>query len=111
MGREYRPGQIKHPSYMGTFIDKFIYDALPPAVADELKRRLPKNEHGNRKAQPWQILTVDTGSPQLDKQLNDGVLLTEVSDDKKAFEQNWKKEWGVQWFLPMDVVKQLQSSH
>ena len=111
LGWEYKPGQIKHPSYMGTFINKFVYDALPPGVADELKKRLPKNEHGNRKAKLWQQLTVDTGSPHLDRQLNDVVLLMEVSDDKAAFEQNWKKKWGIQRFLPLEIVKQLQSSN
>ena len=41
---------MKHPSYMGKFINKYIYDALPDGVLDELKRRLPKNDHGNRRA-------------------------------------------------------------
>lgn len=110
LGWEYKPGQIKHPSYMGTFINRFVYEALPPGVADELKKRLPKNEHGNRKAKLWQQLTVDTGSPHLDKQLSDVVLLMEVSDDKKAFELNWKKKWGLQRFLPLEIIKQLHSS-
>ena len=57
---DYRAGCIKHPQYVGKFINKYVYDALPPGVADELKRRLPKNEHGNRRAKLWQLLYRST---------------------------------------------------
>jgi len=107
LGWEYKQGQIKHPGYMGKFINKFVYDALPPGVADELKKRLPKNEHGNRKAQLWRLLTIDTGSPHLDRQLNSDILLMQIADNKKEFELNWLKAFGKQRFLPLEIMKQL----
>ncbi|HEV1996415.1 MAG TPA: P63C domain-containing protein [Candidatus Acidoferrum sp.] len=100
LGWEYRPGQIKHPQYMGRFINKYVYEALPPGVLDELKRRLPKNEHGNRRAKLWQLLTVDTGSPHLDKQLTADITLMQVSDSKAQFEDNFEKVFGMQPRLP-----------
>jgi hypothetical protein len=109
LGWEYKPGQIKHPGYMGKFINKFVYDALPPGVADELKKRLPKNEHGNRKAKLWQQLTVDTGNPHLDRQLNDDILLMRIADDKATFEASWDRAFGRQRFLPLQVLKQLKA--
>ncbi len=108
-GWDYKEGQIKHPSYVGKFITKYVYDALPPGVTDELKKRLPKNEHGNRRAKLWQQLTLDTGSPHLDRQLRDDILLMQVSDDKKIFELNWEKAFGRQRFLPLEIMKRLQA--
>jgi hypothetical protein len=69
LGWEYKPNQTKHSPYMGKFINKYVFEALPPGVLGELKARLPKNEHGNRRAKLWQLLTVDTGIPHLDRQL------------------------------------------
>jgi hypothetical protein len=109
LGWEYKPGQIKHPSYMGKFINKYVYEALPPGVLEELKRQLPKNERGNRPAKLWQKLTVDTGSPHLDKQLTADITLMQVSDDKKAFDFHWEKVFGKQPRLPMATPKLLTS--
>ena len=111
LGWEYKPGQIKHPGYMGTFINKYVYDALPPGVADELKKRLPKNENGNRKAKLWQQLTVDTGNSHLDRQLSSDILLMQVSDERKEFDKSWDRAFGKQRYLPTQITKQLQSSN
>lgn len=107
LGWEYKPGQVKHPQYMGKFINKYVYDALPPGVSDELKRRLPKNENGNRRAKLWQQLTIDTGSPHLDKQLTANITLMQISDDKQQFESHWDRLFGKQPRLALETPKQL----
>lgn len=104
---EYKEGQIKHPGYMGKFINKYVYDGLPPGIKEELQRRLPKNESGNRRAKLWQLLTVDTGSPHLDRQLDRDIVLMEVSDNKEEFEHNWNKAFGRQRYLPLEIMKRL----
>jgi hypothetical protein len=109
LGWEYKAGQIKHPGYMGKFINKFVYDALPPGVKEELQKRLPKNERGNRRAKLWQLLTIDTGSPHLDRQLTSDIVLMQVADDKQEFERNWNKAFGKQRQLPLQIIKQLMS--
>jgi len=43
LGWEYKPGQIKHPQYMGKFINKYVYEALPPGVLDD--PRMPGVPH------------------------------------------------------------------
>ena len=105
-GWAYKPGQITHPSYMGKFINKYVYDALPQGVADELRKTLPKNEKGNRRAKLWQPLTTDTGIPHLDKQINDDMLLMSISDSPDAFDHNWQKAFGKQKELPLQIARQ-----
>jgi hypothetical protein len=109
LGWEYKPGSVKHPQYLGKFIIKYIYDPLPPGVLEELKRKLPKNEHGNRRAKLWQALTPDTGIPHLDKQLTAVTTLMEVSDDKETFEYHFNRVFGKQRFLPHSGQKLLEA--
>ena len=108
LGWEYKPNQTKHSPYMGKFIVKYVFDALPPGVLDELKRRLPKNEHGNRKAKLWQLLTVDTGIPHLDKVLNADLTIMQLSEDKQQFDEYWDRLFGRQPRLPLTVARELQ---
>lgn len=100
LGWEYKQGSIKHPQYLGKFIIKYIYDPLPPGVREELQKKLPKNEHGNRRAKLWQALTPDTGIPHLDRQLTAVTTLMEISDDKKTFEHHFQRLFGRQRILP-----------
>lgn len=108
LGWKYEPGQTKHSSYMGKFINKYVFDGLPPGVLDELKARLPKNENGNRRAKLWQQLTVDTGIPHLDRQLTADLTLMQISDTKAEFEAHWNKLFGKQPLLPFTTTKELE---
>lgn len=96
LGWEYKPGQTKHSPYMGRFINKYVFEALPPGVLDKLKEMLPKNENGNRRAKLWQLLTVDTGIPHLDRQLTADLTLMQISETKQQFEDHWDKLFGKQ---------------
>jgi len=102
---EYKAGCTKHPQYLGKFILKYIYDALPPEVLDELKQRLPKNENGNRRAKLWQLLTVDTGIPHLDRQITATHTLMQISADKNDFKEYYERAFGVQTFLPLSAPR------
>jgi len=99
-GWEYKAGSLKHPQYMGKFINKYIYEPLPPGVLEELKARLPKNEHGNRRAKLWQQLTIDTGIPHLDRQITTVLTIMRLSSDKSTFEQHFKMLFSKQQRLP-----------
>jgi P63C domain len=101
LGWKYEPGQTKHSPYMGKFINKYVFEALPPGVLEELKARLPKNEHGNRRAKLWQLLTVDTGIPHLDRQLTADLTLMQIADTKQQFEDNFDRLFGKQARLPL----------
>jgi len=108
LGWEYKTGQTKHSPYMGKFITKYVFDALPPGVLDELKARLPKNEHGNRRAKLWQLLTVDTGIPHLDRQLTADLTLMQISESKEQFDEHWDKLFGRQPRLPLTMPMELE---
>jgi P63C domain len=111
LGWDYKPGQTKHSPYMGKFINKYVFEALPPGVLDELKRQLPKNERGNRRAKLWQLLTVDTGIPHLDRQLTADITVMQLSEDKRQFEENWDKLFGKQRLLPLAIPKELTAGY
>jgi len=100
-GWEYKAGSVRHPQYLGKFIIKYIYDPLPPGVLDELKRRLPKNESGNRRAKLWQALTPDTGIPHLDRQITAITTVMQLSTSKVEFEDNFNRVFGKQRLLPL----------
>lgn len=112
LGWEYKPGSVSHPQYLGKFIIKYIYEPLPPGVWEELKRRLPKNEHGNRKAKLWQALTPDTGIPHLDRQLTAITTLMQLSapGDKKGFDALFQRLFGKQTQLPFSTAQFLLES-
>jgi hypothetical protein len=107
LGWEYKPRQTRHSPYMGKFINKYVFEALPPGVLEELKDRLPKNEHGNRRAKLWQLLTIDTGIPHLDRQLTADLTLMQISESKQQFEEHWEKLFGKQPRLPLTATKEL----
>ena len=65
-------------------------------MLEELKRRLPKNEHGNRRAKLWQLLTVDTGIPHLDRQITTVLTLMQISANKRDFELYFENVCGKQ---------------
>jgi hypothetical protein len=108
LGWKYEPGQTKHSPYMGKFINKYVFDALPPGVLEELKARLPKNDKGNRRAKLWQLLTIDTGIPHLDRQLTADLTLMQIADSKQHFDDNWDKLFGKQPKLPLTMPKELK---
>ena len=107
LGWEYRLGQVKHPSYMGHFINKYVYGLLPPGVLEELKARSPKNEKGNRPNKLWMWLTEHTGEPHLDKILASDVTMMQLSDSKEHFEHNFERIYGKQQMFPMTMDQKL----
>ena len=106
-GWEYKPRNTKHPQYTGKFITKFVYEPLPPGVLEEMKSRLPKNESGNRRAKLWQTLSADTGIPHLDRQIDDIILLMEISDNKDEFVRYFERKFGKQLQLRLQVLKEV----
>lgn len=59
----------KKPSVVGTWINDIVYDRIAPAVYEELRKRNPKNDSGNRKYKHHQFLTEDVGRPKLQQHL------------------------------------------
>lgn len=84
-------GIKKRPSVIGKWTNTIIYGELPKGVLNELKKKTPKSESGNRTGRYHQYLTEDVGEPNLEKQINKIVTLFQVSDNMSQFWHNFKK--------------------
>lgn len=84
-------GIKKRPGIIGKWTNTFIYEELPNGVLEELKKKTPKSELGNRTNRYHQLLTTDIGEPNLEKQINKEITLFQVSDNMKQFCDNFKK--------------------
>lgn len=92
-GWDYRPGQTKHPNYVGKFINTYIYEQLPEGVADDLRRVNPKSPAGWRPRKHHQHLTVDTGNTALDRQITAVTTLMQVSRDLDEFKELFARKF------------------
>ena len=84
-------GIKKRPGIIGKWTNMFIYEELPNGVLDELKKKTPKSESGTTPSRYHQLLTLDIGEPNLEKQINKVITLFQVSDNMKQFCDNFKK--------------------
>lgn len=84
-GWDYSSFQKNHPQCLGNFINKYVYEQLPPGVIEELKSKNPQNENGRRKYRLHQFLTEDIGDDNLKKQITQVVTLMKVSTNLDEF--------------------------
>lgn len=89
-GWEY-PKKTNHPSCLGGFINQYIYEKLPEGVLEELKKKNPTNQNGNRKHRHHQFLTLEIGEDNLKKQITSITAIMRVSDDLTQFKKNISK--------------------
>ncbi len=75
-----------HPSCVGPFINKYIYEMISPEVLEELKKQNPVNDKGNRNFRFHQKMT-DLGNSTLDKQLIRVTTAMKISDNLDQFKQ------------------------
>jgi hypothetical protein len=54
-GWDYKPGNTRRPRYLGNFINKYIYDPLPPGVLPRLRELNPYTEKGYRKKKAFSV--------------------------------------------------------
>jgi len=87
-GWQFVEGNAKHPGVVGIFINQWIYHRLPSPVLPKLRELNPTNENGRRRHKHHQYLTVDTGLPHLDAQINSVMALMRAANgDKPLFER------------------------
>lgn len=84
-GWDYAKISNLHPSYTGKFINKYVYDKMPPGVLEELKKKNPANENGNRRFRLHQFLSDDIGNDNIKKQITQVVTLMKVSNNVEDF--------------------------
>lgn len=101
---EYRPGNAKRYPYVGKWINRVIYEQLPPGVLPKLQELNPVNDNGHRKHKHHQFLTEDTGNVHLDRQISSVTMLMRISNDKEQFEELFAKAFSkepIQQRLPL----------
>lgn len=84
---EYPKVGKNHPQYIGKIINKYVYDRLPPGVLEELKKKNPANENGNRNYRHHQFLSENVGEENLNKQIHQVITLMKVSDNLDQFKE------------------------
>ncbi len=84
-------GIQKRPSVIGKWTNKLVYDELPLGVAEELKKKVPKNKEGKNIVRLHQLLTDDIGNPHLQAQINQVVTLFQLSDSMKHMWEQFEK--------------------
>lgn len=99
---DYTPANLKvRPGVIGTWTNNYVYKQLPKGVLEELKKKTPIDEEGNRKHQYHRLLTQDTGHPHLDKQLTQVITIMKLSKNWKDFIRKFNQLFG-QTSLPFD---------
>jgi hypothetical protein len=86
----------KRPGVIGTWTNNLIYKQLPTGVLEELKRKTPKDEKGNRKHRFHQLLSEDIGNPHLSNQITAVVTLMKASSNWRNFERLFARAFGQQ---------------
>ncbi|MGA2967510.1 MAG: P63C domain-containing protein [Terriglobales bacterium] len=68
-GWQWRGMRVNRPSVVGKYTNDLVYQRLAPGVLEELQKRNPKDEKGNREGRHHQLLTPDLGIPALQHHL------------------------------------------
>ena len=63
------PLRVKRPGVVGKYTNNIVYERLAPGILEELEKRNPKDEKGNRKGKHHQLLTDEVGHPALAQHL------------------------------------------
>ena len=61
---------VNRPSVVGKYTNDLVYDRLAPGILEELQKRNPKDEKGQRRGRHHQLLTEDVGHPALAQHLH-----------------------------------------
>jgi hypothetical protein len=68
-GWQWRGMRVNRPSVVGKYTNDLVYQRLAPGILDELQKRNPKDDKGNREGKHHQLLTDDIGLPALQNHL------------------------------------------
>ncbi len=79
------PIHVKRPGVVGKYTTNIVYERLAPGIVEELEKRNPKDDKGNRKGRHHQLLTDDVGHPALAQHLYAVIGLMRASNDWDAF--------------------------
>ena len=76
---------VQRPGVVGRYTNDLIYERLAPNILQELEKRNPKDEKGNRKGRHHQLLTDEVGHPALAQHLHAVIGLMRGSTSWESF--------------------------
>lgn len=79
------PMRVKRPGIVGTYTNNIVYERLAPGILEELEKRNPKDEKGNRRGRHHQLLTDEVGHPALAQHLYAVIGFMRASTDWGSF--------------------------
>ena len=105
-GWEWKGRKINPPQLVGKITNDIIYERLPNKVLEELKRKSPPNESGNRKNKLHQWLTPEIGHPKLQEIITGTNTLMKISPNWRKFKEHLSRAFprhGEQQSIELDV--------
>jgi hypothetical protein len=77
--------KINKPQVVAKYTNDIVYQRLAPGILEELERKNPKDEKGNRKVKHHQFLTEDVGHPALAQHLYGVIGLMRIAETWDGF--------------------------
>lgn len=94
-GWDYTVNDIKkRPGVIGIWTNRLIYEKLPKGVLQELKDKTPKTLSGNKTHRFHQLLTLDIGQPDLQRQLSSVITIMKLSKNWNHFIEQFEQLYG-----------------
>jgi hypothetical protein len=84
-GWAWNPTSTARSPLVGKYTNDLVYDRLAPNIVEELQKKNPKNENGNRIHRHHQWLTEDIGHPALAQHLHAVMGLMRASSNWDSF--------------------------
>lgn len=84
-GWQWKGMHVNRPSVVGHWTNDLVYERLAPGVLEELRRKEPPDEKGNRKHHLHRWLTEDIGHPRLAQHLHAIIALMKAFPSWGAF--------------------------
>jgi hypothetical protein len=84
-GWEWRGMKVNRPQVVAHFTKDLVYERLLPGILEQLEKRNPKDESGQRKNRHHQLLTDDVGHPALAQHLFAVIAFMRAADDWDEF--------------------------
>jgi hypothetical protein len=66
---EWKGMRVNRPQVVAKYTNDFVWERLAPGLLDELRKRNPRDERGNRRSAHHQWLTEEVGDPKLAQHL------------------------------------------
>jgi hypothetical protein len=101
--QEFKLGSIQSREDFARFINKYIFDKLPPDVMSKLLKSNPKVEKRYRRQRSLQSSIAYTGNRHLDEQVSIVTMLLRIARDKAEFQDLFNRAFAPPMFVICDI--------